>query len=326
MSHTRRSPRGFSLTEILMAIGILGIGLTMVATIFPVAVDQTRRATDSTMSALCARSIAAMIRANRGKFVDAHRIYFNQLFADAARVNDCERPAEFGIEPDGSGNSPVGNPGLVYKTDSTGNSKTATENIISKDVRVYNPNMFLYEAGRRYVTDLPATAPFWPQWNAGNYVPVFYVTPIVPVASRSIGAGTGIYNNTGGPWRVTIVVFKSRGTERMHPRAKSWYENAKPLAADLWYGAPTWAAGAGDYVIDRGRHAGEAYLIEQVHTDPLKSISGLTGSLANPPIFLACGLTASGTKQAYSTVNVAGNQIWHPLPGAVGVYHTIIGD
>jgi hypothetical protein len=206
---------------------------------------------------------------------------------------------------------------------------------------VYNPNMFLYEAGRRYVTDLPATDAFWPQWNAGNYVPVIYVTPIVPVAKRSYNgnATTGvndIYNNAGGPWRVTIVVFKSRGTDYMHPRTKSWIENAKPPQTDFGYNLrpPTWAAGAGDYVIDRGRHAGEAYLIEQVHTDSLKLISGLYGSITKPPIFLACGLTANGAKNAKGEVLVTDlstaqgtlQQIWYPLPGAVAVYHTIIGD
>jgi len=325
MSHTRRSPRGFSLTEILMAVGILGIGLSMVATIFPVAVDQTRRATDSTMSALCARSVAAMMRANRGNFVNAHRTYFNQLFADAAKTNDRERPAEFAVVQNVADlNTTKWNPGIVW-------GLNTTEFIIAKDMRVYNPNMFLYEAGRRYLTESPVTDPFWPQWNAGNYVPVIYVTPIVPVANRSYNgssnSGTDIYNNTSGPWRVTIVVFKSRGTEKMHPRTRSWYENAKPASGDLYYGIPTWAAGAGDYVIDRGRHAGEAYLIDQVHTDPLKTISGLPGTLADPPIFLACGLTASGTKQAYAkTVDFNANKIWYPLPGAVAVYHTIIGD
>ena len=53
---------GFTLTEVLMAVGILGIGLTMVASIFPVAVDQSRRSQDQTSAALCARSVAAMMR------------------------------------------------------------------------------------------------------------------------------------------------------------------------------------------------------------------------------------------------------------------------
>ncbi|MGB2974801.1 MAG: type II secretion system protein, partial [Phycisphaerae bacterium] len=53
---------GFTLTEVLMAVGILGVGLTMVASIFPVAVDQSRRSQDQTSAALCARSVAAMLR------------------------------------------------------------------------------------------------------------------------------------------------------------------------------------------------------------------------------------------------------------------------
>ncbi|MGB2974788.1 MAG: type II secretion system protein, partial [Phycisphaerae bacterium] len=53
---------GFTLTEVLMAVGILGVGLTMVASIFPVAVDQSRRSQDQTSAALCARSVAATLR------------------------------------------------------------------------------------------------------------------------------------------------------------------------------------------------------------------------------------------------------------------------
>lgn len=45
-SACRRSRPGFSLTEILIAMGILGIGLVMVAALFPVALDQVRRGAD----------------------------------------------------------------------------------------------------------------------------------------------------------------------------------------------------------------------------------------------------------------------------------------
>jgi prepilin-type N-terminal cleavage/methylation domain-containing protein len=61
----RKRRAGFTLTEMLMAAGILGIGLTMVASIFPVAVDQSRRSRDQTMAALCARSVMARVRADR---------------------------------------------------------------------------------------------------------------------------------------------------------------------------------------------------------------------------------------------------------------------
>jgi type II secretory pathway pseudopilin PulG len=54
----------------LMAAGILGIGLTMVASIFPVAVDQSRRSRDQTMAALCARSVMARARADRNAIND----------------------------------------------------------------------------------------------------------------------------------------------------------------------------------------------------------------------------------------------------------------
>jgi prepilin-type N-terminal cleavage/methylation domain-containing protein len=343
MSLARRTGRGFSLTEILMAVGILGIGMTMVASIFPVAVDQTRRANDYTMAALCARSMAATIRAKRAEFVNAHRTYFRGLMTDTAKLNDRERPAEFGIVTAEYTTLPVTdtkrNPGLI---------STTADTIIAKNLRVYNPNMFLYEAGRRYETEKPnITTPFWPMWNAGNYVPIVYVTPIVPTDKRIYNTTppadpNGLYNTDGGPWRVTIVVFKSRGHstgfsygtthsagDALHPRTKTWNQNALVATS----GEPTFAAGAGDYVIDRTRHSGEAYLIDFANIDSAKTFGGAKGSATTPPILLACGVSASSAKYAIATVSVTADSaktsaasMWYPLPGAVAVFHTIIGD
>ena len=70
MAFPRKRWAAFTLTEMLMAAGILGIGLTMVASIFPVAVDQSRRSRDQTMAALCARSAMARVRADRNAIND----------------------------------------------------------------------------------------------------------------------------------------------------------------------------------------------------------------------------------------------------------------
>ena len=70
MAFPRKRRAAFTLTEMLMAAGILGIGLTMVASIFPVAVDQSRRSRDQTMAALCARSVLARARADRNAIND----------------------------------------------------------------------------------------------------------------------------------------------------------------------------------------------------------------------------------------------------------------
>jgi prepilin-type N-terminal cleavage/methylation domain-containing protein len=71
--HRAESQRGFTLTEVLMAVGILGVGLTMVASIFPVAVDQSRLSRDQTCAALCARSGAAMMRIRRADILSQLR-------------------------------------------------------------------------------------------------------------------------------------------------------------------------------------------------------------------------------------------------------------
>ena len=73
MASGRKRRAAFTLIEMLMAAGILGIGLTMVASIFPVAVDQSRRSRDQTLAALCARSVMARARADRSAIYNGLR-------------------------------------------------------------------------------------------------------------------------------------------------------------------------------------------------------------------------------------------------------------
>ena len=111
MASGRKRRAAFTLTEMLMAAGILGIGLTMVASIFPVAVDQSRRSRDQTMAALCARSVMARARADRNAINDKLR----------GRTDDI-------IDL---------------------NSTFATDVFPGKHV-VYRPSVFLYTKGRTY--------------------------------------------------------------------------------------------------------------------------------------------------------------------------------
>jgi prepilin-type N-terminal cleavage/methylation domain-containing protein len=57
---TRRR-RGFSFTEVLFAVMILGIGFIMVAAIFPVAIQQSRTTSEETTGAAVARGAAAVL-------------------------------------------------------------------------------------------------------------------------------------------------------------------------------------------------------------------------------------------------------------------------
>ena len=63
--------RGFSLVEVLLAIGILSIGLTMVASAFPFGLYQTQLAVDSTNAALAAQSVASLLQARVERIVAA---------------------------------------------------------------------------------------------------------------------------------------------------------------------------------------------------------------------------------------------------------------
>jgi len=297
MSRIRSGRPGFSLTEILMAVGILGVGLTMVASVFPVAVDQHRRGRDSTMAALCARSAAATMRAARQQFVGETRDFFNKVTTDN-NANYKDKAAEYD--------------GPTFVSADTANKLPPGIAVLTKELRVYNPQSFLYESGRQYdVLSKPTGGynppPYWPFWNAGNYVPVIYVTPLANnlVSGASPDRTTAAAENPKGPWRVTIVVFKSRGTEP--GRTKHWAMDSLSKAV----------AGGG-YIIDRTKNAGEAYLIDYVK-DPTTS----------PTIFLALPKSATGTanpRTTAPTLSSATDPIWYVMPGAVAAFHTVIGD
>jgi prepilin-type N-terminal cleavage/methylation domain-containing protein len=158
VGQTGQFRRGFTLTEILMAIAILGIGLTMVASVFPVAVDQSRRSRESTMAALCARSVMATMRAKRDVIVGQLRMPAN---------NAINKTVEISLN--------------WY--------------LAGKD-RVYNPDSFLYEQDRSYkTTDSGSDA--YPNWLAGNYYPVVLATPIANTGIGPWRITILIYKATG---------------------------------------------------------------------------------------------------------------------------------
>ena len=152
MTFPRKRRAGFTLTEMLMAAGILGIGLTMVASIFPVAVDQSRRSRDQTMAALCARSVLARVRADRNAIINWLRDNVNSgnTFIDL--------------------NSAAGG----YFDDS------------GKHYVVYNPSAFLYTSPTKTTS---RTYEGVSTWGAGNYVARIFATRTLSPLSATAADG-----------------------------------------------------------------------------------------------------------------------------------------
>jgi len=275
MKRAGRVHGGFSLTEVLMAVGILGVGMTMVASVFPVAVDQSRQSRDATMAALAARSVAAGLRAYRSE---------------------------------------------VMRFCRTTNARSQTTRLSGDDfelLRSYAPNSFLYDkatsAGGKTYYEYEPDDPTYGLWKVvGSYVPVVFVTPMNPTFT--------VDNVAEGPWRVTIAVFKSRGTK---PNA------SREISVVPWSSGNI--AEPGEYIMNwtPGSRSlrGEAYKIGRV--DPGNS-TGPTDDLVFPAGMPSSGDTvyiSEGTIKAGGSGGRGGTiTSWVPLPGCIAAYHTIIGD
>ena len=88
--------------------------------------------------------------------------------------------------------SPTGTGRPTYKT-----VEVAVNTGLPNQFKVYNPDAFLYDnsPNRSYAVN---THDPYVTWQLGNYVPVVLATP-----TNTLG-----YD---GPWRLTIVIYKSRG-------------------------------------------------------------------------------------------------------------------
>ncbi len=297
---------GFSLTEILMAVGILGIGMTMVASVFPVAVDQSRRSTDMTMAALSARSVVAVLRARRDEATPW------------LRTNTM-------IQPTGGSGTP-----------SPHTAKLGTT-VLPYEVRNYNPANFVYgdsvkeppaagavgtpKVPRQYSDSLTG---MYGMWSMGAYVPVVFATPM-----------SDNPNNLGhGPWRITIVVYKSRGT-------RPAYLNSPP--SDLW----VWQKNPGEvggYVMDwrfdpanpqgEPNNRGEAYKVQRhIALGDAERVVPAVAFVDKRPGGMQFYAFTAGRDQTERDDGVpcypVNNSVpteWASLPGAVAAYHTILGD
>ena len=301
MSAAARPRCGFTLTEILMAVGILGVGLTMVASIFPVAVDQSRRSRESTMAAMCARNVVAMMKARREKVVLWCRLYAKDKTDEISRVSE---------------------------------TATLHSGAIPGKFRVYNPDSFLYDDGtapshRAYSTtdNTGATPDKFPTWMMGNYVPVVFASPISTTAS-STTPPTGL-----GPWRVTIVVYKGRsgygkitGTTNTDRSMPEWLDPKNVPPADNQRYLAAWnntnRGNPGDYIIDFrpssdvANPRGEAYLVDRV-------IAGTDKMGGSDQISLAARVTATGISADQPITLLT---TWVSMPQAIAAFHTVIGE
>lgn len=286
MNRKKHSRAGFTLAEILMATGILGVGLTMVASVFPVAVDQSRRSRDATMAAMCARSMAAFMRANRNEVLEW-----------------CRAQAK-------SKTTLMGSSAVPYA------------------VRMYNPVSFLYDESsgtggskprRKYNPDVQ----YYGLWAQGNYTPMLFATPM--------NVGT----QASGPWRITIVVFKARGSEPAYIRAattgmKTWKDSNSGTIDEYAPGAYL-RGNPGEYVLDWNPtkptgNRGEAYMVDRAIIK--------TGSPAGDDVRLASAVSKEESRRFYAytaddkvaTTSATGTPGWVSLPGSIAAYHTILGD
>lgn len=96
--------KGFSLTEVLLAVGILAVGMVLIAGVFPVAIHFTTIATERTIAAIVSDEAFAKIKIYAvGELWDpCDNIILSELAIDKLRnFNDVSIfPATAGIKPD----------------------------------------------------------------------------------------------------------------------------------------------------------------------------------------------------------------------------------
>ena len=93
----RMRAKGFSLVEILIAIGILGVGLAMVAIAFPLGLQQSKRTVDASRAALAAQSIASLLQAKSDKILNANP---RLIVGEAKKVDGSLEIVSMGAEGD----------------------------------------------------------------------------------------------------------------------------------------------------------------------------------------------------------------------------------
>ena len=292
MNRARCQRDGFTLTEILMAVGVLTIGLTMVATVFPVAIDQNRRSYDLTQASLCARNVAATMRLKRSEVLKMIR-------------------------------GTTDNTKVVQVANVPLNNVTALpEKLID-----YDPKWFLYNIqtdttkgtswDRTYENVVSHTATV-PDWNAGQFRPRVYIARVPVVATGT----TAPLWAARGPYRVSIVVFRSRGRDPGTSMAAGTADSVV----------------AGDYVVDMTMlltqatptptaatvtSRGEAYLVDHVDgTRYVVATAGLTQTTTAPGTTYGKTDFQTGTGPA-TTAGQFGAEGQH---GAVIAFHTFFGD
>ena len=296
MIRRHQSHRGFSLTEVLMAAGILGVGMTMVASVFPVAVDQSRQSSDTTMAALSARSVAAVMRTRRKRV-----------------LNWCRE------EDTTSGRDPRDTTTII--------GHEAMPNLL----RCYNPHRFLYPPAASYqVEDRERTYKsndtHQELWSMGSYVPVVFATPM----NTLISSGSEV---SEGPWRITIAIYKSRG---LSPAAMVQPGSTEDIPFVPWSDSERRGLGdPGDYIMDvndvtspQTNFRGEAYKVSRIATgrrpdDPFDDSIFPVAALEDPEDDDGTAYAADRDVDVSPRGEV---HDWLSLRGAIAVYHTILGD
>jgi len=302
MKRPRRVLAGYTLTEILMAVGVLGVGMTMVASVFPVAVDQSRRSTDTTMAALSARSTAANLRANRENIIQWCREGDPQ-FRDGATRHTCYVPT-----PSQRGSGVGLPPGLP------------------KEQRIYDPASFLYDGAEtgsgsaKVVREYRVGEERYGLWSAGAYSTAVFATPIDPTPRTSP-------NVSEGPWRITIVVFKGRGQA---PEPDNLDED--PNNDTTFQDNPV---RVGEYVLyynpnTNANSRGEAFKVEKyVSENKLVFPAGAaidTSRSTDPKVYIAGNTSGNPLPIRLASATQNNPLNWLSLRGSIAAYHTILGD
>lgn len=212
-----RTPRAFSLIELLIAVMILGIGITLVATVFPVAIAHTQQTVQQSIAPSVADTAVAILKAKLDTWRDANGDGIVRTAGPRELVPT--QPQEASDWPD---DLPRALPGCLSDTDITANEVYYPIPALN----MWRPAAFA-DAANWELLQNPAFGPTDPVFGE-NWLPLAAIIPL-PHSPYPFGMNCPY---TSGFGAAPDLPYRINPLDRAYPTVPTTWASGEPM--DLW--------------------------------------------------------------------------------------------